>query len=193
MKILYNARIYTMDAGQTFATAIAINEGKILAVGRDYEILKEFSVGCPPSEPSELEDLGKRVIIPGLTDAHIHLENYAASQQMIDCEVPSREECIHRVGERARNTPPGEWIRGHGWNQNNWPEGFGTAADLDAAAPDHPVFLTAKSLHAAWMNSAGLRIAGVGDGAVDPPDGRFSRDATGRPNGILFEAAMDWD
>jgi predicted amidohydrolase YtcJ len=192
MKILYNARIYTMDARQSFATAIAVHDGKILAVGGDYEILKEFSVGCPPAEPPELEDLGKRVIIPGLTDAHIHLENYAISQQMIDCEVPSREECIRRVGERARSTPPGEWIRGHGWNQNNWPEGFGTAADLDAVSLDHPVFLTAKSLHAAWINSAGMRIAGINNNTEDPPGGRFGRDAEGRPDGILFEAAMDF-
>ncbi len=192
MKIIYNARIYTLDARQSFATAVVINDGKILAIGRDYEILKEFSTGRPSAEPPELEDLGKRVIIPGLTDAHIHLENYAMSQQMVDCEVPGREECIRRVGERARLTPPGEWIRGHGWNQNNWPEGFGTAADLDAVTLDHPVFLTAKSLHAAWMNSAGLRIAGIGEGTVDPPGGRFSRDAEGRPNGILFEAAMDF-
>jgi predicted amidohydrolase YtcJ len=192
MKILYNARIYTLDARQAFCTAIAINDGKILAVGNDYEILKEFGNGMGMAMPAELEDLGNRVIIPGLIDAHFHLESYSRSLEMIDCEVPTRDECLWRVAERARLTPPGAWIRGHGWNQNNWERGFGTAEDLDAAAPDHPVFLTAKSLHAAWMNSAGLRLAGIDSGTVDPPGGRFSRDAEGNPNGILFESAMDY-
>ena len=192
MKILYNARIYTLDARQPSATAIAINEGKILAIGGNYEILKEFSRGIESAQPAELEDLANRVIIPGLTDAHFHLENYALSLQMIDCEVPSLEECVRRVGERARVTQPGTWIRGHGWNQNNWDQGFGTAADLDAVAPDHPVFLTAKSLHAGWMNSAAMHIAGIGAGTADPPGGRLGRDSVGSPDGILFEAAMQF-
>jgi predicted amidohydrolase YtcJ len=94
------------------------------------------------------------------------------------------------VAERARSTPPDAWILGHGWNQNNWPEGFGTAADLDAAAPQHPVYLTAKSLHAAWANSVALDLAGLGPATPDPPAGRLGRDAHGRPDGILLENAM---
>lgn len=174
------------------ATAIAIQGDRILALGSDYEILKEFGGICQAFEPVELVELEKRAVIPGLTDAHFHLENYAFSLQMVDCEVPSREGCIRKVGERARSAQPGDWIRGHGWNQNEWPEGFGTATDLDAVAPDNPVFLTAKSLHAAWMNSAALRIAGIGTDTVDPPGGRLGRDANGHPSGILFESAMDF-
>lgn len=192
MKILYNARIYTMDARQPIATAMVINEGKILAVGTDYKILQEFGHGTGQTALAELDELGKRVIIPGLTDAHIHLENYAFSQQRVDCETSSREECIQRVAERARVTPTGDWILGHGWNQNNWPEGFGHASDLDAVAPHHPVFLTAKSGHAGWMNSAALHLAGINSGTHDPSGGRLSRDAHDSPNGILFEAAMDF-
>jgi predicted amidohydrolase YtcJ len=192
MKILYNACIHTLDATHPSATAIAIKNEKILAVGNDYEILKKFGRHCCLDESPELEDLGKRVVIPGLTDAHFHLEHFALTRQVIDCETPSREECIRRVGERAQGTPTGKWILGHGWNQNDWPEGFGTAADLDVVAPDHPVFLTAKSLHAAWMNSTAMRLAGIGTGTVDPPGGFLSRDPEGSPNGILFEAAMDF-
>ena len=81
------------------------------------------------------------------------------------------------AGRRARppDTPPGQWVLGHGWNQNLWPEGFGTAADLDAAAPDHPVYLTAKSLHAAWANTAALRLAGVTAASPDPAAGAWAR------------------
>jgi predicted amidohydrolase YtcJ len=86
---------------------------------------------------------------------------------------------------------PGEkWILGHGWQQNDWPGGFPTAAELDAVAPERPVYLTAKSLHAAWVNSAALRAAGIGAGSPDPLNGKIMRDEAGRPNGILLEAAM---
>jgi hypothetical protein len=135
-------------------------------------------------------DAGGRAIIPGLIDAHIHLENYALSLQKVDCETPTRDECLERVAARARHTPAGEWILGHGWNQNSWPEGFGTAADLDQAAPHNPVYLTAKSLHAAWVNSLALHAASLAPSTPDPAGGRLERSAEGTPTGILFESAM---
>ncbi len=201
MKILYNARIHPLDSRQPAAAAIAIHEGKILAVGTSYEILERYGRGVAESRTTEdspgveghgREDLGNRVVMPGLTDAHIHLQSYSLSLQMVDCETHTMEECLHRVGERSRATPPGTWIRGHGWNQNNWPGGFGTAEDLDAVAPDHPVFLTAKSLHAGWMNSAAMHLANIESGTPDPPGGRLGRDVSGNPDGILFETAMDF-
>jgi hypothetical protein len=131
------------------------------------------------------------VILPGLTDAHIHLECYALGLRRVDCETESLRECLERVAERARQTPAGEWILGHGWNQNNWPEGFGSAADLDAVAPDHPVYLSAKSYHAGWANSLAFKRAGVMAATPDPVNGRLGREATGAPDGILFESAMD--
>ena len=91
---------------------------------------------------------------------------------MIDCETSTQSECLRRVAERVRLVSPGAWVRGHGWNQNSWPEGFGTAAALDRVAPDHPVFLTAKSLHAAWVNSAALRAAAIHRGTPDPEGGK---------------------
>ena len=109
----------------------------------------------------------------------------------VDCETDTRQECLERVAERARQTPPGEWILGHGWNQNNWQEGFGSAADLDAVAPDHPVYLSAKSYHAGWANSLAFKRAGVTAATPDPLNGRLGRDAAGTPDGILFESAMD--
>ena len=131
-----------------------------------------------------------QTILPGLTDAHIHLQHYALSLQRVNCETATRRECLQRVQERARHTPPGEWVLGHGWNQNVWPEGFGSAVDLDAVAPDQPVYLTAKSLHASWANSAALRLAGLSDSSPDPTGGRLGRDEAGHLNGILFESAM---
>jgi hypothetical protein len=137
-------------------------------------------------------DLRRAPLIPGLTDAHIHLELYALSLQKVDCETQTREECLRRVAERAAQTPPGAWILGHGWNQNAWEDHphFPTAAELDRAAPRHPVFLTAKSLHAGWANRAALHAAGLTSDSPDPRDGRLGRDEAGTPNGMLFETAM---
>jgi len=181
---LYNAKIYTLDAVHPTAGALRVQDGRITAVGGSREALGEAG-GKQPSR-----DMHGRVILPGLTDAHIHLETYAFGLQKIDCETATRQACLDRVAERAAALAPGEWALGHGWNQNLWREGFGSAADLDAAAPHNPVYLTAKSLHAGWANTAALRLAGLTDETPDPPGGRLGRDAQGRLNGLLFESAM---
>jgi predicted amidohydrolase YtcJ len=126
-----------------------------------------------------------------LTDAHIHLQQYALAQRKVDCETGSKSECLKRLAERAGGVAPGGWILGHGWNQNEWPEGFGTAGELDAIAPQNPVYLTAKSLHAAWVNSLALSRAGISAQTVDPTGGQIQRDSQGRPTGILIETAME--
>lgn len=182
MRLLHNARIHTLDAAHPIASAIAIDAGYILAVGGD-----ELLVEC---ERAEREDMGGRVILPGLTDAHIHLQEYALSLQFVDCEVETREEILCRVAERLRQALRGEWVRGHGWNQNTWGGEWPAAADLDAVAPENPAYLTAKSLHVAWANSTALKLARINPSTPDPVNGRIQRDARGVPTGILFEEAV---
>lgn len=185
MKILYNAQIDTLDPHRPTASALVIDRQRILALGDDQQILSEFA------GRGEREDLGGRTIIPGLTDAHIHLQHYALGLDKVNCETATRQECLQRVAARAGQTPPREWILGHGWNQNDWPDGsFGNAGDLDAVAPDNPVYLTAKSLHAGWANSLALTKAGVSAQSPEPEGGRIQRDERGEPTGILFENAM---
>lgn len=184
MRVLYNAKIYTNDATQQTASAIAIRDGRIQAVGTDQVILSQF-------DQAEKQDMHGQVIWPGLTDSHIHLEYYAEFLQTIDCETATRDECLRRVTERARITPTGAWVTGFGWNQNNWPEGFGSVKELDPVSPNHPVFLQAKSGHAGWANSAALQLAGVTRATPDPDGGVIQRDEQGNPTGILFETAMD--
>ncbi|MFZ6029192.1 MAG: amidohydrolase [Chloroflexota bacterium] len=184
MQILHNARIYTLDAQRPLAKALAVRDGRIVAVADELTPLLALD------ETAETINLDGRVLIPGLTDAHIHLEHYALALQKVDCETGSLAECLQRVAARARSTPAGEWILGHGWNQNAWEGRFPTCADLDQVAPDRPVYLTAKSLHAAWTNSAALERAGIRSDMPDPPGGQIGRDVDGRPNGILFESAM---
>jgi predicted amidohydrolase YtcJ len=185
MHILYHANIITQDPTNPQVTALAIDQGKIIAVGSSEQLLAECSA-------KDLKtDLGGKTVWPGLTDSHLHLENYARALQYIDCETDSKEECLLRVAERARTQPEGTWILGHGWNQNVWEAGYGTASDLDKAAPNHPVYLTTKSLHAAWANSRALELAHITPSSPDPKDGVIQRDNDGKLTGILFESAME--
>jgi predicted amidohydrolase YtcJ len=184
MLVIYNARVHTLNPIKPFATSLAIDHGEIVAIGMDDEILSTYAV-------KDLIDASGCAIIPSLTDAHIHLKDYAFYLQKIDCETPSREECLQRVAELAKVTPPGEWILGHGWNQNNWVEGYGSAALLDEIAPQNPVYLTHKSLHSGWANSYALRLASITINSPDPPGGTIRRLQSGEPDGILLESATD--
>ena len=182
MELLYNACIHTLDPARPAASALVIDGGRVVAVGGE-ELLAEF-------DHAGRNDMGGRIILPGLTDAHIHLQEYAISLQAVDCEVETKGEILDRVAERIRQTPPGEWVRGHGWNQNTWGGEWPTAADLEAVAPENPVCLTAKSLHVSWANSTALQLAGITASTPDPANGQIQRDAHGNPTGLLFEEAM---
>jgi len=183
MILLHNARIHTLDPARPEASAIAIENGRIVSVGGE-ELLAEFEdIGC--------EDMNGRVILPGMIDAHIHLQMYALSSNKVDCEVENKDQILHRVSERVHQTPRGDWVLGHGWNQNTWGGSWPCAADLDAVAPQNPVYLTAKSLHASWANTAALKLAGISLSNPDSMDGRLQIDKRGSPTGIFFENAVD--
>ncbi len=184
MFLLYNATFYTLHPAQPTVQALAVRDGKVVAAGSNEEAEAALSPGA------QRINLNGLTVLPGLTDSHLHLQHYGLSLQYVDCETATRAECLQRVKRKTQNTPDQTWIRGHGWNQNVWAEGFGNAQLLDEAAPHHPVYLTAKSLHAAWANSLALRAAGIDENTPDPPDGRIQRDESGQPTGILFESAM---
>jgi len=181
---IYNAKIYTLDENMPLVSALVIDRGQIKAVGSDDYILTRFG------RDAITLNLDNLPVIPGLTDAHIHLKHYALSLKKIDCEVSTRAKCLRRVANHSKEIPTNKWVLGHGWNQNNWVEGFGSLHDLNAAAPNHPVYLTAKSLHAGWANSAALRAAGIDANSPNPSGGEIQRDNHGQPTGILLESAM---
>jgi hypothetical protein len=183
--LLYNAKIHTLDDQQPAAGAIAIEHGRILAIGDSIKLRTEFAGHLPT------EDLRGLVLLPGLSDAHLHLQHYALSLDMVDCETATRGECLQRIAERAKSTQPGEWIRGHGWNQNAWQDGIPGVEDLDQAAPRNPVYLTHKSLHSAWANQAALKLASLSASSPDPAGGRLGRTSIGSLDGILYESAME--
>ncbi|MBZ0299211.1 MAG: amidohydrolase [Anaerolineae bacterium] len=186
-RVLYNGHILTLDPQHPHVSALAIIAGRIVAVGSDSEMLALVGPG------TKRDDLGGQTVVPGLTDAHIHWALTSQKLQWADVfEVPSKAIALERVAERVRVTPPGEWIRGWGWSQDFWPEPiFPNAADLDAVAPQHPVMLSAKSGHAAWVNRLALRQCGITAETPDPDGGHIQRAASGEPTGILFENATD--
>jgi predicted amidohydrolase YtcJ len=186
MKLLYNANIYTFDESQPKASAILIAGGRIVAVG-EKDVLESMAHGRV-----EKQDMQGRTILPGLTDAHLHIQYYALFLGKIDCETKTKDECLHRVAERVKNARPGEWILGHGWNHNEWSTGgeFPTAEELDEFAPNNPVYLTSKSLHAAWANTSALNLANITNDTPNPKDGVIQRGHAGRATGALLETAM---
>ncbi|MBN1399619.1 MAG: amidohydrolase [Anaerolineae bacterium] len=182
--VLYNGRFYTLDSSIPRASALAIRDDRIIYVGDDR------TARALLTPHSEAIDVRGACGVPGLTDAHMHLQHYAEALTRVDAETPTVEETLHRVAERAARIPKGAWVLGRGWNHNVWGGQFPTAAQLDFVAPDHPVCLGAKSGHAVWVNSRALQVAGIGAQAPDPPGGQIVRDDRGCPTGILLEAAM---
>lgn len=185
--VLTNGSIYTMDAARPIASAAAIRDGQIVAVGSDDEIKPLLRTG------DEWIDLGGRCVTPGLVDAHVHFQHFSLSLQNVDLDgAPTRDAALARVSAYISEHPGDGWVRGRGWSQDAWPDrAFPTAADLDAIIPHRPVFLSHKSGHAAWVNSAALKLSRIDEATTDPPGGQIQRDKTGRPTGIFFEDAID--
>ena len=185
--ILHNGKIYTQDAINLHATALAVRDGKVLAVGDDA-LIRSLA-----SSNTRQIDLGGRRVLPGLTDAHFHLYEWALLQRGLDLDETSRlDDVIDLVKAAAQNTPTGEWIIGQGWNQERWGmERLPTRYDLDQVSPENPVILWRTDMHMAWVNSAALKAAGISDQTPDPEMGVIDRDENGALTGILRELAIN--
>ncbi len=185
--LLYNGKIYTQDARLPHVSAIAIRDGKILAIGEDDEMR---SLATPTTRQIDLEE---RRVIPGLIDAHFHFYEWALLQRGLILEnTSSLVEVQQHVQNAAQESEPGNWIVGQGWNQENWPHpNLPTCIDLDLVAPNNPVILWRTDFHLAWVNTAALEAAGITTETVDPDMGLIDRDQAGKPTGILRELAIN--
>jgi hypothetical protein len=183
--VVTNARVYTADANRPRAEAFAVREGRIVFVGSARGAL---ALAGPRTQRL---DLGGRTVLPGMVDAHAHLLGVGQALRTLDLVgTRSYEEIVARVAGRARAVPAGTWIRGRGWDQNDWADmSFPTHDALSRAAPDHPVYLTRVDGHAVLVNAKALELAGVGAATPDPDGGRIVRDSAGRPTGVLVDAA----
>jgi len=185
--ILYNGILATRSTTHPHAQAVAVGNGKILAVGRDEDML---SLAGPDTEKI---DLAGRLAVPGFIDSHIHFYEWALKRQGVKLDdLTGLEELLARVREAADSQHAGRWIMGQGWNETDWTEQrMPTRETLDRVAPAHPVLLWRCDLHLAAANSTALSLAGISADTPDPPEGRIERDATGEPTGILRELAIN--
>ena len=182
--VLTNARFYTFNPDQPIAERLVIQSRKIIAVGRAVEI----SLDSFPN--AETFDLQGMTVLPAFTDSHIHLLEYGLSLRRVACETATKQDCLQKVRERVEKTPEGKWILGHGWNHNIWTDGLPENLQLDTFSPNNPIYLTHKSLHSGWANSAALKAAGISRNSPDPQDGFIGRNEDGEPNGLVYEGAM---
>jgi predicted amidohydrolase YtcJ len=185
--ILYNGILATQNSVHPHAQAVAVENGKILALGRDGDVL---NLAGPDTEKIDLDG---RLVVPGFIDSHIHFYEWALKRQGIKLDdLTHLEGLLARVREAADSRPPGQWIIGQGWNETDWTERYmPTREMLDRVAPAHPVLLWRCDLHLAAANSTALSLAGSTADTPDPPQGRIERDTTGEPTGILRELAIN--
>lgn len=181
--LVTHARVWTDGALRPESDAIAIGGGRILAVGRAADIEALAAPGA------ERIDAKGATVTPGLTDAHIHLVAWARARSEVSLhDARSAEACVARVRAAAAAGGHGALV-GRGWDSNEW-SGAPHRVQLDAIGLDRPVLLHSRDYHALWVNSAALQAVGITRDTPDPPAGRFERDATGDPNGIVREHAV---
>ncbi len=184
--VLSAARIHTVDTAQPRVQALAFDDaGRILALGDTASLLKRYP------KAARL-DAGDATVVPGLIDAHGHVAGLGMSMLTADLiGTRSKDEVLQRLRAFAGQLPPGAWLIGRGWDQNDWPEQrFPTAADLDAAFPDRPVWLERVDGHAGWANTAAMRAVKRDlSGTWQPEGGRIERDGKGQPAGIFIDGA----
>ncbi len=184
--ILTNARIYTVDETHPIADAMAVRGGKVQFVGSSGAVM------ALKGASTRVLDLGGKTVIPGMVDAHGHVDNLGLALRIVDLTgTNSYDEVIARVVARAKNTPAGQWIIGRGWDQNDWGDTrFPTHEKLTAAVPNNPVYLTRVDGHAGLANAAALKAAGVTAQTKDPDGGHIERAANGLPAGVFVDNAQ---
>jgi hypothetical protein len=182
--ILYNANVLTVDERRPRAQAIAIAEGRFVAVGGNDKVR---ALATARTKKLNLEG---KTVVPGFIDAHTHPAVAGRMHlRQVDCDLRSIGAIQSAIRDRAAKTPPGEWVLGFKYDDTKTAEGRPlTLADLDAATANHPVFISHRGGHTAYVNSRALEAAHITEETPDPPGGRFDRDpATHAHNGRISE------
>jgi predicted amidohydrolase YtcJ len=183
--VLRGGRIATMDRARTVASALAVRDGRVVAVGTDASV----AVWIGPR--TRVVDVRGGSVTPGFGDAHVH--PVSAGVGKLRCDLADRrglDAYLAAVVSYGAAKPDAPWIVGDGWSMADFPGGIPDRADLDRVSPDRPVYLESRDGHTAWVNSAALAAAGIDTDSLDPEGGRIERDADGRPRGALQEGAI---
>lgn len=184
--LVHNARGLTLDERGRVVRFDAMHigpDGRVQAIGKLAEL--------PPADLPRL-DAGGRVLMPGLIDAHGHVLALGAARRSLQLrDTADLPAALAAIRAHASARPQAAWITGGGWNQAAWKLGrFPSAAELDTAEAERPVWLSRVDGHAGWANRRALALAGITRDTPDPAGGRIERDASGEPSGVLVDAAM---
>lgn len=183
--VLVNGIVYTVDAVRSSASALAVRNGRLCAVGTNRQV--HDLVG----PRTDVIDLKGRLVLPGFQDSHVHVSCGGLERSQCDLsQAHSLEQYLAIIDRYARARPELEWITGGGWSLDVFAGGVPHRQDLDRVAGGRPAFLSNRDHHAAWVNTAALRLAGLTAATPDPDDGRIERDERREPCGTLQEGAM---
>lgn len=182
--IYFNANIFTFDdEAISLPTALRVDNGIITHV---------YANGIPEDAEGERIDLMGRTVLPGLVDAHLHLEWLGSSKRTLNLSELSREDIVKELQVMVKGRPEDEWIIGNGWNENQWPDArMPSKEDIDLVTPHHPVWFTRADGHAVWLNSKALELVGINTYTPNPPGGIIERNEKDQPSGILIDAAVE--
>jgi predicted amidohydrolase YtcJ len=189
--VLTNGHVVTMDPARPNAEAVAVADGRIVAVGSSAEIETRVGPG------TRVIDLEGRLVTPGFIEGHGHFMSLGESQMILDLtEAGTWGDIVDMVAEAVAMAEPGAWIEGRGWHQEKWsvvPErnvdGVPYHDELSAVSPENPVLLGHASGHASFANAKALELAGIGPDTPDPPGGTIVRGPDGAATGLLRETA----
>ncbi|UCB43505.1 MAG: amidohydrolase family protein [Dehalococcoidales bacterium] len=184
--VFRNANVITMDPVQPRAELVAVRDGKVWLVGGKDEVSDIRGSG------TKIIDCQGKTLVPGYNDSHCHIFSFLRKLLSIDLSPPaigSITDIKETVARQAQKIPPGQWITGTDYNEFYLEEKrHPNRRDIDEVAPDHPVVLSHRSLHACVLNSRALALAGINRETPEPPGALIERDLTdGEPNGILYE------
>jgi predicted amidohydrolase YtcJ len=185
--IIHNAHIWTVNPKQPEAEALAVLNGRLVAVGSEAAVMH-----WQGPRTLIVDAKGER-LLPGFNDAHVHFSDGGASLSSVQLvNVTSLKEFVQRIADYAAHAPKGEWIRNGEWDETKWsPARLPTRQDIDAVTPDNPVAIDRYDGHMLLANSKALALAGINAKTPDPPGGVIVRDATGQPTGALKDAATE--
>ena len=185
--VLVNGKILTMDPGSTIAEALAVRDGKILAVGTNAAI--KLLQGAQ----TQVIDLAGKTVVPGMIDTHAHFKAAGLAEYVVNMSrAKTVPEALNAIKAFAAKKKPGEWIIGGAWHPPSQlaEKRYLTRQEIDSAAPDNPVYLRTVG-HFSMANTLALQNVGVDKRTADPGGGSFERDASGELTGVLVETAID--
>ncbi len=183
--IYVHGDVYTMDEANTVVEAFAVEGDKIVGTGPTSSIERRFKA-------KKIVDLKGKTVFPGFIDSHAHFFSLGIARMTVDLlGCASEVEASERVRERVKKTSPGLWIRGRGWDQNEWPsKQFPSHVSMDRIAPNNPVYLVRVDGHAVWVNKKAMEASGVNKSTQEPAGGKIIRDSQGNPTGVFVDNAV---